>query len=321
MGIVNTERSINFDVFRVLCTLWIVGVWHLFDYFPTRPHMALGGGMTIIALSSFAFISGFFLQKYIFNTCSNILAFFKKRFLRFYVLYALSIATLCIGSMFTEKSWFVSNTQIIFSLAGLNAFIQPAPGTIWFMGIMMFLYLVTPIIRFGKYGIAKAIIIYLCLYAYSVLTGNMDERLLLLYPMYVMGLYTSPALLKYIYTNKYINIVCLITLVILCLLPDSGWILAQIITSVCGIILLLKLSTWLSSVIASRFVAFLSYTSLCLYLFHRQVFELFRLVLGKMGFEVGPIIGYAIMLPTAILVCYCIQWLYDKVLQIAIDKK
>lgn len=315
MGYTSDKRSVVFDVFRVLCTLWIVGVWHLFDYFPTRPHMAVGSSITIIALSSFAYISGFFMQKYTFHGYADIVSFYKKRFLRFWILYALSIVSLCVGSMFAEKSWFVSNTQILFSLLGLNAFVQPAPGTIWFMGIMMFFYLITPIIRTYKFIFLGG---YLLLFTYSVITGNLDERILLLYPMYVMGLYTSPVLLKEIYKNIYVCIVCFITLVVLCLLPDTNLIVVQIAISVCGIILLLKFATWISRFVAPCYVSFLSYTSLCLYLFHRQIFQLFRLIVGKMGFEIGPAIAYAIMLPTAILICYCIQLMYDKILQIMI---
>ena len=93
---------------------------------------------------------GYFLRKYPFRDRADVLTFYRKRFSRFYGLYFLSAITLLIGGFFTDKSWFDSYHQFFLTLCGLTTFSPPQPGTLWFMSMLMFFYLVTPFIQYGK---------------------------------------------------------------------------------------------------------------------------------------------------------------------------
>lgn len=124
MKTLSKSRDLSFDVTRVVCTLWIVGIWHLMNYIPNQAPAALTTGIgepvTITALSCFMFISGYFLRKYPFRDRADVLTFYRKRFSRFYGLYFLSAITLLIGGFFTDKSWFDSYHQFFLTLCGLN---------------------------------------------------------------------------------------------------------------------------------------------------------------------------------------------------------
>lgn len=124
MKTLSKSRDLSFDVTRVVCTLWIVGIWHLMNYIPNQAPAALTTGIgepvTITALSCFMFISGYFLRKYPFRDRADVLTFYRKRFSRFYGLYFLSAITLLIGGFFTDKSWFDSYHQFFLTLCGLT---------------------------------------------------------------------------------------------------------------------------------------------------------------------------------------------------------
>lgn len=130
MKTLSKSRDLSFDVTRVVCTLWIVGIWHLMNYIPNQAPAALTTGIgepvTITALSCFMFISGYFLRKYPFRDRADVLTFYRKRFSRFYGLYFLSAITLLIGGFFTDKSWFDSYHQFFLTLCGLTTFSPPA---------------------------------------------------------------------------------------------------------------------------------------------------------------------------------------------------
>lgn len=55
MKTLSKSRDLSFDVTRVVCTLWIVGIWHLMNYIPNQAPAALTTGIgepvTITALS------------------------------------------------------------------------------------------------------------------------------------------------------------------------------------------------------------------------------------------------------------------------------
>lgn len=49
---------------KALCVIWIVAVWHMFDYTSINADDVLFGGcLTSTVLAAFTFASGFFLEK------------------------------------------------------------------------------------------------------------------------------------------------------------------------------------------------------------------------------------------------------------------
>lgn len=79
-------------------------------------------------------------------------------------------------------------------------------------------------------------------------------------------------------------------------------------TSVNGFI---TLSRILTKIIPERTIAFLSYISMCAYLFHGQVFLLYEYLFGKMSL----VTAYLFVVPTVFLLSWVIQRLYDMLLK------
>ena len=78
------KRNLTLDITRAICILWIVGVWHLQDYF-AQLNFANDVTKMITAgvLVTFTFLSGLFLGK----KKISALQFYQGRLKRFYILF------------------------------------------------------------------------------------------------------------------------------------------------------------------------------------------------------------------------------------------
>lgn len=179
-----------FDLIRVICMIWVVFIWHLKDYLPDEYHMSgitlsVSSWVTTAALFMFTLLSGYSMAKYSFQQPSDLLEFYKKRFVRFYPLYLTAI--LC----FFTYGWYSWQT-VLKCVLGIALFFNEAPFTLWYMCMLMFFYLITPILnwKYRSYKINLAIYIFVVI-LFGVLSkidvthGNMA----LYTPAYVLGLY------------------------------------------------------------------------------------------------------------------------------------
>ena len=73
-----TKHIVIIDIVRTMCVIWIVGVWHMVDYFPGHDLLNYNY-VTIGVLGIFTFLSGLFLGK---KKMSPI-EFYKSRLFRF----------------------------------------------------------------------------------------------------------------------------------------------------------------------------------------------------------------------------------------------
>jgi len=143
----NISRDLSFDIARSLSALWVVGVWHLFCYDRTLNYMNwTTQQITDVFLAVFMFISGYMLGKYRFKCWDDIKAFYKKRFWRFYILYVVASGTLYIGGALIGNQMYASIEQLVLSFLGLNVLFPPHLGTLWFISMIMFFYLITPLL-------------------------------------------------------------------------------------------------------------------------------------------------------------------------------
>lgn len=323
MKTLSKSRDLSFDVTRVVCTLWIVGIWHLMNYIPNQAPAALTTGIgepvTITALSCFMFISGYFLRKYPFRDRADVLTFYRKRFSRFYGLYFLSAITLLIGGFFTDKSWFDSYHQFFLTLCGLTTFSPPQPGTLWFMSMLMFFYLVTPFIQYGKSENQDPECDRSTTH-HATLGPSRNDRpqcIPLLFDVCSGIILYASARKKF---NGHISILPISLAVWICLtelIPLGGWggvrLTVKITYSIVGIIFLLCLSPQLAKITRlHKIIQVLAYLSLALYLFHRQIYQFVMVIYSYFDLQVTIYTAYLLMLPLAILGAYVIQLLYDK---------
>ena len=140
------------DLVRVICMMWIVFVWHLKDYLPGEYQMfgsilKVSQWITVTALFAFTLLSGYSMAKYKFQSFKDVLSFYKKRLIRFYPLYL--VAILC----FWWFGWY-SSVTVIKCMTGIALFFNEAPLTLWYMCMLMFFYMITPIINW-EYGSYK----------------------------------------------------------------------------------------------------------------------------------------------------------------------
>lgn len=146
-----TQRDLTFDIARSLCIIWIIGVWHVFDYIEYNVEVkTIMQHGTNSVLACFTFISGFFLGK----KSIGIREFYKNRLLRIYPLFFVaSTLLLFIG-------WFNCFRQYIYTLTGLSNFILPEPYTLWYICMMLLLYFVTPLLIYKTEAYKKESILY-----------------------------------------------------------------------------------------------------------------------------------------------------------------
>ena len=122
---------------------YIVGIFHLTQYVGESYYLnnnVYGNSLMWSCLGVFSLISGYLLGlKYECKSFHDVLYFYKKRIVRFYPLFVLSaLCLLFIG--FNDLS------QTLYSLSGLAPFVSHSPKTLWYISMIMFFYLISPIV-------------------------------------------------------------------------------------------------------------------------------------------------------------------------------
>lgn len=186
----NARHIFIFDLIRMICMIWVVFIWHLNDYLPIGFHfssitLCICEKITIAALFIFTLLSGYSMAKYSFQCQKDVLIFYKKRFVRFYPLYL--IAILC----FYAYGWY-SKSIVLKCMTGIVLFFNDAPYTLWYMCMLMFFYMITPILNWKYSSYKKNIIMYLIAVILFGILSMLDithENMAYYMPAYVLGLY------------------------------------------------------------------------------------------------------------------------------------
>ena len=320
------ERDLTFDVARALCILEIVCFWHMTDYIdmslvPER-FFSTFGYVTVAVLGTFSFISGFFLKKYKMENGSDVGKFFLMRIKRFWILYFVASLLIYVASSCVAQPWYSSISNFILSIIGLSVFFQPLPATLWFMVMMMFFYLITPLIlAFRRKG--QRIVVAVTIYAVLLVLGYkgwVDDRVLCYYPMYALGLLMDARIIDFIKRNALLAIFGSGVSLSLIYLMLYGSRYYSLFVCVAGLVAIIGISELMvKNAIVRKVGSFVSYSSQSMYFFHRH-FYLALVFLWNIG-TVGNIreatfpiwFAYLVVCPIVITGCYMIQRVYDKV--------
>lgn len=308
-----SQRNIAFDIARALCVIWIVAFWHYRDFVDNETFNNLvkitlhGEYLTSGVLSCFMFMSGFFLKKYKFNSFQDIKRFAYKRFWRFYILLFFAACLMLLPKLQILK--------FITLLTGLSVFLHDQPATLWFFGDLIFFYCLTPFLLWNNCSkwksIAKSLsiwFIFLILY----ITFDINLRVLMYFPFYVAGLLINNSTISHLDSWKgYIS--SSIAVLICFELPQDIYPLYQIAVTLAIICIGYILEKSPSIVI--KFFSYISYGSMCVYLYHKFLmgFVATRLHLTGGGMTYLFIIALFIL-------GYYIQKYYDLFL-VKINKK
>lgn len=246
------------------------------------------------------------------------MAFYKRRLLRIYPLFAVSCTSMLLLHIFFDVQLISGLAQFLFTMIGLSIIFTPTPGTIWYVSMLLLFYALTPLLLFRSSSqkwrtILKSAVIYgaFLLILLSQIS-NVDERLLYLFPVYCVGLIIgrgkisnekfrllpfAVGLLAFAGLN-YIQYVAGIDELGLKVVYTISIIAAFIVVAMeCGKLFVGKVGELLEKI---------SYASMCAYLFHRQIYGIFAKLFGT--FSIIEAFGSFLC---TIVICYYIQLKYD----------
>lgn len=328
-----TKRIKELDVVRALCALWVVGYWHLACYLPDSSgvYTPLGQCVTEIFMAGFFFISGFLHHKYTFSNRDDVSKFFRRKFFRFYILFALSAGSLYIANQYIGVPMFKGPWHLLLTLLGITTLYPPHAGMLWFMSMIMLFYVLTPFIMYNskwRYAkLAKFTSVILFLVAWLLIMGKLDVMVFVYLTVYFLGLICPEKIFKTLQSSIP---AMLISAAIACIAITVGlntehtwWenFFFSIPSCVCGTLVIIGVSTVISkSDILLAILSYVAYSSLCAYLFHRHYYSVINTSLEHLGIESNAAVLICVYLPICITASWFIQKLYDRMIVFA-EKK
>lgn len=263
-------------------------------------------------LATFVFLSGYLLGKKEISSPQDILLFYKSRFIRIYPLFFLSATSYLLMSSMLEIGLMGGGIrQYMMTIAGLSIFAGPPPETLWFVGMLLFFYLWTPVILYKRLLLSK--LFFLLPYTVCVLgwlDGWADRRAVIYFPMFYLGL---------LFANRHIVVrplliptgVSIVVIAYLLLRTEYGSLLHSMVFDVAFIVAACLAGSLISYIPAvARMLKMISYASMTAYLVHRQVYIVLMLLFGKWTWPVA----IAVIMPGLLLLSGEIQSLYDYII-------
>ena len=268
------KRILVYDILRSLLVIYIVCGWHLLDYIPKsdleETIRIYGEDITRIVLACFTLISGLFLSKYKITGRRDILNFYLKRLGRFYILYVIALLLFLVTSPPWGERW-LNARSFCYSIFAISTLFNIAPSTLWYINMLMLFYIVTSLIlkynTNGKLLIISALVILLN-------SANVDNRILLYFHYYIIGLVLGPHRLYDTLKNQKCFLCALLIFVALCYFPYFNGI-----KIFAGVILLISAVFFIEPYIKIQlgiFFSQVSYVSMSAYLFHRPLYYFFQ---------------------------------------------
>ena len=308
---------------RALCAIYIVCFLHLQGY--SQNHQWFSDQtmfyierITTIALGCFTFISGLFLGKKNIHNVDDIISFYKKRLSRFYLMFLVAITSIYVLSLIGHFFWFPSFKHFLVAIIGLACFTF-TPATFWFIEMLILFYVVTPIVLLQQSKIKQMGLIigiymfFLTCYHFH----HLDYRLLLYFPIYVLGMKTPMCYIVELKGKKFLSYFVLCSLLLaLSILPPpeyfffEGSLIYGIWIVIIGTVFVLLISKMLcKSHLIGRLGAVLAYLSMAAYMFHRHIYYLFTLLGDNFKFWWFNVIAAL----TVLILSFFIQKGFDKI--------
>jgi peptidoglycan/LPS O-acetylase OafA/YrhL len=183
------KRNIAADYLRVASILYIVGIWHLFGEYGHPADWlfknSIAEHITVLALSIFCLLSGFFLASHRIVSAADIRQFYARRFLSIYgPLVLASLIFLAVGLSHSDAT--------IKGMFLIGVLYEPAAHTLWFANMIVLFYLLAPALIMLRRRIAMflalCVVVLLVLATFEALTGWLDTRLILYFPVFAAGI-------------------------------------------------------------------------------------------------------------------------------------
>jgi len=304
-------------VLRTLSVLYIVGYWHLFNYTTAFPDYAniYTVGLKDIVLGTFTFTSGYLLaNRSVGLGVAEVWSFYRRRLVRIYPLYL--IALLLFGWAGLAGQYEVAGGILLVSM-----FAPPSPPTLWFITMIVVFYLLAPfMIRFADRAGSLLVVsglMFVALLAFPLIAGRMDLRILMYFPAFALGVGVArqDSLRELIQRRKWVFALLLVPAFVLFRYGGEGWVcgvLALTPTVLAGTVVAFAYAERYARGIESVAIYFISYSSFCMYLFHRLVYKYsstWYFPTGK-AYQVAYLLAFS--LTATILLSYAVQKGYDR---------
>ncbi len=278
--------------------------------------------LTNACLGLFTFASGYLLgQKYSFGEGGNssVWQFYYKRIVRIIPLFVLASAVLYLIGLNGYKA-------TLNGVLCISPFIKPRPKTLWYIPVILFCYLITPLVskknkvwRIGM-GLALAVAIWIL----QKLISSVDWRLSFYLLFYLLGLVSAPYFNWKFEKAPFVKIItiivfCVLTLICLWISPT---VLYKKVVSGIGVFALLFVCEILASMCFkdsmhgssfNRIILNVSYASMACYMFHRLFFWLGERILNPDLSWVKWLYMAGLVYPIMLVLSFWLQKGYDAI--------
>lgn len=322
----NYKRNYRVDFIRVICIFWVVCVAHMDEYAQIDLSSPIIITCTKIILSVLFYISGWCCRQKEYNSRNEIAVFFKKRLIRIYPLYFFALVAMVVVSYLFGYDYATGRSRIIAGILLVGGFTSPPIAALYFVNILMFFYVITPMLKYNskkKAIISLSIIIFVLILLRRNWIFKIDYRIIYYLPVYFFGLNSNLFNGENIYKKKkklldYVTYIlavvafCGYAVLLECNEFMFKWlfeIVALWLLSISSLIILNPAKD-LQKVKYRKQIELLSYSSFCLYLFHRQVFSVLCYYFGKLN----PFFAYIIVCPLVVIIAFFIQKIYDEII-------
>lgn len=310
-------RDYAIDLLRAGCILYIVGYWHLFGYTPRLFHYAniYTEALKDIALGTFVLVSGLLLaRRPLALTAGEVRRFYARRVVRIYPLYLLALLLFLLTGFATPRE--------VVEAALLVSMLTPPPiHTLWFMTMIIFFYVLAPLLIHAADDARKLIALgcalMLLVLLWSALVHPVDLRMLQYFPAFVLGvLYQrSKGFRDGVVRLRWLLLACLAPALVVGLKlgssPEMG-VLMRVPLVAAGALALYAYAARHFGRMQSRVIGLLSYASFGIYLFHRPVLEIALRLYRPAQPGQEALYLLAVGLPVTIAIAYLLQRSYDR---------
>lgn len=325
------NRDYRFDVARAICMIYVAAFAHLWAYVYTDVRSVLYVHpvfyiLNYSCLGLFTFASGYLLGgKYSFGKDGNtkIWPFYKKRIMRIIPLFLLAAVVL----------WLIGFNSAEATLNGvlsISPFTKPRPMTLWYIPVILWCYLITPLI--GRKNFTWRLIsgggLLLTVWLISNFIHPIDWRFRFNLLLYLVGLVSAPYVDWKFENRKWIKwlvVVLYVGLLSVTIFREQNVLYKRTVAFV-GVFALLFVCEYVANMVFHRnasgeispmgkFIMNVSYASMACYMFHRFFFWAGELIWNPTTAWIKWFYMAGVVFPLMLLLSYYIQFGYDKLMQ------
>ena len=311
------DRLTYIDVIKALCMLYIVAFHHLQEYCTSFPHLEewIRNFITTAVLGAFSLTSGI-LSAAGFERSSGTGEFYRKRFIKSYPLFCTAAICLYLLNRISVVGYVWNVRQLFLTITGLSPFFPPMASTVWYMGMIMIFWLVTPMMCRGRdvSRILYTLGIWIAFYLLLTFAG-MDSRVFIYFLPYSAGVFSRKCrngITGSVAKQAVLSAICFVFVMLLCREGLLNELTGQTAAALSGAIAVALVCAAISGLLGTRekrVFKLLNDISMPAYLFHRVVYFLLMTAIGSFSL----LTAYFLALPLCLIVSYGIKEINDIV--------